>query len=337
MAKIRVAVIGVGNMGKNHVRVYSQISDADLVAISDIDKGSVKSVASSCGAKWYIDYKKMLAKEEIDAVSIVVPTTKHEEVALDAIDYGKHVLLEKPIAGSIKSAEKIVQRADKAGVNLMVGHIERFNPVVARTKQLIDEGKLGQVVSISAKRVGPYANIKNDIGVCLDLAIHDIDVMRFITNDEVSEVYAKIGNNLCLNEDYASILLTLQKGATGLIDTNWLTPTKIRRLDVTGTQGYAALDYISQELNLYGSVLFKDYSEYEELTMAHGQPHMAKIKTDKEEPLKIELKHFIQSILKNKTPLVDGRTGVRNLEVALAAVQSAKKGRAISFAHASEA
>jgi UDP-N-acetylglucosamine 3-dehydrogenase len=336
MARIRVAVIGVGNMGKNHARVYSQIPESELVAISDVSKESVKRVASVCGTKWFLDYKKMFDKEEIDAVSIVVPTMKHEEVALDALDYGKHVLIEKPIAGSIKSAQRIVQRADKAGVNLMVGHIERFNPVVTRIKQLIDEGKLGRIFSISSKRVGPYANIKNDVGVCLDLAIHDIDVMRFITNDEVSEVYAKIGNNLCLKEDYASILLTLQKGTTGLIETNWLTPTKIRRLDVTGTQGYATLDYISQELNLYGKVLSTNYEDYEELTMAYGQPFMAKMKIEKEEPLKIELKHFIQSIVNNNTPLVDGQAGIRNLRAALAAVKSARKGRVIYCAHASE-
>lgn len=332
MAKICVAVIGVGNMGKNHVRVYSQIPDVDLVAVCDIDKNSVKKVAKTYGAKWYLDYKKMLdEEEEIDAVSISVPTTRHEEVALGTIDCGKHVLIEKPIAASIKSAEKMVERADSAGVKLMVGHIERFNPAVVKIKQLIDEGKLGQIVSISSKRVGPYANIKNDVGVCLDLAIHDIDVMRFITNDEISEVYAKIGNNFCLHEDHASIMLTLQKGITGLIEANWLTPTKIRRLDVTGKEGYAALDYISQELHLYGKVLSKNYADYEELTMAYGHPQRAKIKTEKEEPLKLELRHFLQSIVDNSTPLVDGRSGIKNLEAALAAVQSARKGRPVSF------
>lgn len=337
MVKICVAVIGVGNMGKNHVRVYSKIPDADLVAICDINEESVKKVAKAYGAKWYLDYKRMLDKEdEIDAVSIAVPTTMHEEVALGVIDYGKHVLIEKPIAGSIKSAEKMVERAESAGVKLMVGHIERFNPVVAKIKQLIDKGKLGQVVSISSKRVGPYANIKNDVGVCLDLAIHDIDVMRFITNDEISEVYAKIGNNFCSSEDYASILLTLQKGVTGLIEANWLTPTKIRRLDVTGIEGYAALDYISQELHLYGKVLSENYADYEELTMAYGHPQMAKIKTEKEEPLKLELRHFLQSIVSNNTPLVDGRSGIKNLEAALAAVQSARKGRPVACTCAGE-
>jgi UDP-N-acetylglucosamine 3-dehydrogenase len=272
----------------------------------------------------------MLGKEEIDAVSVVVPTSKHEEVALEAIDSGKHVLVEKPLAQSAKCAERIVRRANRAGVNLMVGHIERFNPVVGKIKKLIDEGQLGKIVSISAKRVGPYANVKNDIGVCLDLAIHDIDVMRFLTNDEVSEVYAKIGNSLCLNEDYASILLALRKGTTGLIETNWLTPTKIRRLDVTGTKGYAELDYITQELHLFGSVLSNNYSEYENLTMTRGYPHMAKMKMEKVEPLKLELEHFIQSILSNTKPAVDGRIGIRNLEVALAAVKSARKGCVVS-------
>jgi UDP-N-acetylglucosamine 3-dehydrogenase len=329
MAKLRVAVIGVGNMGKNHARIYSQIPETDLVAISDVNESAAQRVASMYGTKWYLDYKEMLEKEELDAVSIVVPTTKHEEVTLDVINCGKHVLLEKPIAESVESAKRIVERANMRGIKLMIGHIERFNPVVARTKQLIEEGKLGQIVSISSKRVGPYANIKNDVGVCLDLAIHDIDVMRFITNDEVSEVYAKIGNNSCLKEDYASILLTMRGGATGLIETNWLTPTKIRRLDVTGTLGYAALDYIEQDLKLYGKILNENTEDYEELVMAYGQPCVGKIKIDKEEPLKLEIKHFIQSIMDDVTPLVDGQEGLRNLEIASAAVQSAKKGSII--------
>jgi UDP-N-acetylglucosamine 3-dehydrogenase len=330
MGKKRVAVIGVGNMGKNHVRVYSQNPDVDLVAISDIDKNTAQSVGSMFGVKWYLDYNEMLKREEIDAVSIVVPTTKHEKVASDVIGYGKHVLLEKPIAESIKSAKKIIEKANESRIKLMVGHIERFNPAVAKIKQLIEEGKLGKVVSISSKRVGPYANIKNNVGVCLDLAIHDIDVMRFITNDEVSEVYAKIGNNSLSEEDYVSILLTLKKGITGLIEANWLTPTKIRRLDVTGTKGYAALDYIRQDLNLYGKVLSERPADYEELIIAYGQPCMGKIEIKKEEPLKLEVNHFIKSIMDDSTPLADGQSGLRNLEVALTALQSARKGRAIT-------
>lgn len=319
-------------MGKNHARVYSQIPEANLVAVSDVNKEVAKKVAADSGSKWYLDYKEMLAKEDIDAVSVVVPTTKHEEVTLDVIDMGKHVLLEKPIADSIESAKKITEKAEKKGIKLMIGHIERFNPVVSKIKQVIDERKLGsQLVSISSKRVGPYINMKNDVGVCLDLAIHDIDVVRFITYDEVSEVYAKIGNSVCPNEDYVSILLTLKNGTTGLIEANWLTPTKIRRLDVTGTQGYAELDYIKQDLHLYGQVLSKNHEDYEELIMAFGHPYMAKIKVEKEEPLKLELKHFIHSIVHNHPPLVDGYAGLKNLEVALAAVQSAKKGRAISL------
>jgi UDP-N-acetylglucosamine 3-dehydrogenase len=239
-------------------------------------------------------------------------------------------LIEKPISGDVESAERIEKRARKAGVHLMVGHIERFNPAVSKIKQLIDEGALGRIVSISSKRVGPYVNVQSYVGVCLDLAIHDIDVMRFITEDEVCEVYAKAGKSLSPNEDSASILLTMLKGATGLIETNWLTPTKIRRLDVTGIQGFAAVDYITQDLFLYGKMLSRDLADYEELKIMNGQPYLAKMKIVKEEPLKLELTHFINCVLANQVPIVSGRVGIRNLEIVLAAIRSAKEGQPVS-------
>jgi UDP-N-acetylglucosamine 3-dehydrogenase len=333
MAKIGVAVIGVGNMGKNHARVYSRMHDAELVAVCDINMESAKKVAKAYDAKWYSDYRIMLDKEEeIDAVSIAVPTTKHEEVALGSIDYGKHVLIEKPIAESIEIAQRIVEKAKSAGVKLMVGHIERFNPAVTKVEQFIHEDRLGQIVSISSKRVGPYANIMFDVGVILDLAIHDIDVMRFITKNEVCEVYAKIGSGMCSHEDYASILLTLHNGVAGLIETNWLTPTKIRRLDVTGMNGYVTLDYIKQEIDLYGKALSKNLADYEELVMTYGTPQIARIRAEKEEPLKLELEHFLQSIVNDSIPRADGQSGIENLKVALAALQSAQKRRPIIIA-----
>ena len=332
MTKINVAVIGTGNMGKNHVRVYSKISSAVLLSVCDLNGSAAKEVAKSCGAKWYSDYKEMFENErEIDAVSIVVPTAQHEKIALDAIDYGKHIFVEKPIATSLESATRIVKKAEKAGVKLMVGHIERFNPAVLRIKELIDANELGQLVSISAKRVGPFANTITDVGVCLDLAIHDIDVIRYITNDEISEVYAKTGCGIHPHEDYASILLTLKNGATGIIETNWLTPTKIRRLDITGRDGFAALDYISQEICLYGKAASNHLSDCVQLSMAHGMPQMARIKPETKEPLQLELSSFLQSIISNTLTLVDGWSGIENLKVALAAVQSVKEQRPIKF------
>jgi UDP-N-acetylglucosamine 3-dehydrogenase len=327
MLKTKVAVIGVGNMGKNHARVYSKLHDVELVAVCDKNKESAKTIAEAYQTDFYSSCKEMFEREkEIDAVSIAVPTMSHQEVALCAIEYGKHILLEKPIAASLDAARKIVESAENAEVKLMVGHVERFNPAVVKAKQLINDGKLGQIVSVSSKRVGPYAPRLSDIGVCLDLAIHDIDVMRFITNQEVCEVYARIGPNRCEQEDNASILLTLENGITGLIDTNWLTPTKIRRLDITAMEGYATLDYISQEIFLYGEVLSKNPADYEELVFAYGRPKMAKIRVEKEEPLKLELEHFIQAITDNKVPETDGESAIKSLTVALAALKSARQG-----------
>ncbi|MBW2993530.1 Gfo/Idh/MocA family oxidoreductase, partial [Candidatus Woesearchaeota archaeon] len=153
---LNVAIIGVGNMGKHHARTYSKIEKVRLVAVSDIDEIKGRSIAERYGCKFYKSYNEMLEKENIHLVSVVIPTKFHEKVALDVIEKGTNLIIEKPISDTIMGAERIIRKARENNVKLAIGHIERFNPAVQRLKEIINEGRLGEITSIIARRVGLF-------------------------------------------------------------------------------------------------------------------------------------------------------------------------------------
>ena len=306
--RLRVGVIGVGAMGKNHARLYSELPNVELIGVSDVSKTLVASIARSYSCKPYANYQDLLA-ENLDAVSIVVPTTLHKQVALDAIKKGINVLVEKPIADTVENADGIIKAARENGVKLMVGHVERFNPAIIKLKELIDTGLLGKVVSLSAKRVGPYNPRIRDVGIVLDLGTHDIDVMSYLYGEKIRQVYASAGTVVHSHEDHAIITLNFDSGSSGVIDTNWLTPHKVRNLTVIGSQGIAEVDCIEQTLRIFDQEWVRD------------------AKIEKGEPLKLELMHFIDCVQRDKKPLVSGEEGKHALEVALAAVESAGAGK----------
>ena len=214
------------------------------------------------------------------------------------IERGVHCLVEKPIASSLEDAKEMVEAAERYRVKLMVGHIERFNPAVRKLKEIVDSGKLGKLLLLSARRVGPLAPRVIDVGVIVDLATHDIDVVRYLTGKEPIKVYSKYGSIKHPKEDHAILLLDLGDVAAS-IEVNWFTPHKVRTLVATGTEAIAYLNYIEQELEVYNA-------EWRMIP-----------KIEKCEPLEIELRHFIECVEKDLRPLVDGYEGLKTLEVAL--------------------
>ncbi|CAB50074.1 UDP-N-acetylglucosamine 3-dehydrogenase [Pyrococcus abyssi] len=308
---MRVGVVGVGKMGYHHARIYSELAKegkVELIGVADINFERAKEVAETFKTRAFKDYRELI-KEGVDAVSIAVPTSLHREVTMDFIENEVSVLVEKPIAESIESAQEIIKAAKKMNVVLMVGHVERFNPAVLKLKETIERGMLGEIVTMTAKRVGPMVTRISDVGVIIDLAVHDIDVMSFLTTSRVIEVYAKARNvkHPAKVEDYALILLSFENGANGIIETNRLTPHKTRTLNVVGTEGIAYLDYINQELTLY------------------NEEWIYKAKINKEEPLKLEIEHFLECVKEGKKPLVGGEEGLHALKVAVKALESSKK------------
>jgi len=312
MSKLRVAVVGVGFWGKNHARVFSELPDTELTAICDLDLARAKIIAEKYGAQAFKDTRKMLKITNIDAVSICTWTTTHAVEALRVLKAGKHTLVEKPLASTIREAKRIVAIAKQNKTHLMVGFIERFNPGIQRAKLMMKEGAIGELVSATARRVSQWPERIGDVGVVKDYAIHEIDIMRKIFEEDPKTVYARVGNLKHKKfEDYAQIMLTFKHGKTAFIEANWLTPYKIRDLTLTGSEAILSLDYIKQEITV----------ETSERTL--------KPRYEWKEPLKLELQHFAKSILADKEPEVTGIDGLKALMIAEAAMKSSELGKSV--------
>ena len=314
MRTVNVGVIGVGAMGENHVRVYHKIEEANLVAVSDVSERALKKIEKKYGAKGYTEYSELLENPEIEVVSVCVPTTFHHNVVMEAIKNGKHVLVEKPIAFTLEEAEEMIAAAKEAGVLLATGHVERFNPAVQKAKELVDDGVIGDIVSAFAKRVGPLPPRIKDVGVAIDLAIHDLDIMNYLFDEEVTQVYGSMNNILgdCEFEDHAEIMVNFDNESTGIIEVNWLTPYKRRELELTGTAGIISVDYMKQSIEVYGKFA-KD------------------IQIKHEEPLKGELISFLNAVVNGTEPEITGEDGLKALKMVIAANRSSKEHKPISF------
>ena len=314
MKKLGTAVVGTGFWGKNHARVYKDLQETDLLAVCDVDAVRAKAVADQFGAKPYTSVRRMLQNEEIKAVSICTWSTSLARVAIEAVKAGKHVLVEKPMAASVKQAERLVDEAKKKRVHLTVGFLMRFIPGLQQMKKAVEEKTIGELVSATAKRVSQWPERIGDVGVVKDTAIHDIDVMLYLFNEDPIAVYAKTGSMRHKKfEDYAQIMLTFEKGKTAFIESNWLTPYKTRILIVTGSEAIMNLDYITQELRI------EDAKE----TVQPRYPTT--------EPLKLELRHFANCVLGKEKPLITGLDGLRALRIAEAALKSSASGRIIKL------
>ena len=301
-------------MGENHVRVYHKMEEANLIAVSDVSERALKRIEKKYGAKGYTEYEDLLKDPEIEVVSVCVPTTFHHDVVMEAIKHGKHVLVEKPIAFTLKEAEEMIDAAKEAGVTLATGHVERFNPAVQKAKELIDDGVIGDIVSAFAKRVGPLPPRIKDVGVAIDLAIHDLDIMNYLLEEEVTQVYGTMDSILddCEFEDHAEIMVSFDNDSTGIIEVNWLTPYKRRELELTGTDGIISVDYIQQSIEVYGKFA-------QDIEIKH------------EEPLKCELKSFLNAVVNGEEPEITGEDGLKALKMVIAANKSSKEHKPISF------
>ena len=310
MKKLGVAVIGTGSWGKNHARVYHELPSTELIAICDVNPERAKTMAKQYGVKAYTSSSRMLQNKEIEAISVCTWSTHLASEALKALRAGKHVLVEKPMATDTKQAQKLCETAQQNGLILTVGFLMRFIPGL----QIIREAVERKRICANAKRVSQWPERIGDVGVVKDTAIHDIDVMRFISSQDPVTVYAKMGSMRNRKfEDYAHIMLTYESGESAFIESNWLTPYKTRTLTVTGSEAIMRLDYITQDL----------WIEQQEETVQPRYPF--------QEPLKCELQHFAECILEKKKPLITGEDGVKALQVAQAAIQSSAKNRAIKI------
>jgi UDP-N-acetylglucosamine 3-dehydrogenase len=325
---IKIGVIGPGSMGRNHVRVCSELEKAQLIGITDLNTTIGKNIANRFQTKYFSTYKDMMG--EVDAVIIATPTNTHYEIAMDFMNQGKHVLVEKPICDDVQQAEELVKKAKKEDLIFVVGHIERYNPVISFIKESLQTKKLGDLISLASKRVSNYPMRVRDVGVIFDFGIHDIDVMRYLVG-EVSSVYARAGNyNKSIDyEDYANIMLNFESGICGIVEVNWLTPMKIRKLLLTCSKYFVEVDYIDQSVTMSSS----SFREIDDVNLFNVpiQYNTNNVSLEKREPLKNEIIDFIEAIEHHTNPLVTGEDGLLALKIAEAATLSYKTGKEVKI------
>jgi UDP-N-acetylglucosamine 3-dehydrogenase len=316
MKKLNVAVIGTGFWGRNHARVYRELPSTELVGICDVNAERAKIVAEQFDAKAYTSSSRMLKNKEIDAVSICTWSTVLAKEAFKALRAGKHVLVEKPMATNTRQAEQLIKTAEENALHLTVGFLMRFIPGLQHIRKAVEKKEIGELVCVTAKRVSQWPERIGDVGVVKDTAIHDIDVMRYISNESPTSVYAKTGNMRHRQfEDYAQLMLTYEDEKSAFIESNWLTPYKTRTLTVTGSDAIMRLDYITQDL----------WIESAKESLQPRYPF--------QEPLKLELQHFAECITEKKKPIITGSDGVEALTIAEAALQSSARNRMIKLRH----
>jgi len=327
---VRAAVVGVGSIGKHHVRVYNQLDTVELVAVADLDESRRATAAHRYKIRSYANYHEMFDREHPEVISIAVPTVHHREVALAAIDRGIHILVEKPLCPTVEDARQVISAAQAAGVLLATGHIERFNGAIAELKPRILQGEIGRLFQLHGRRLSPFPSYIRDVGVVMDLATHELDMMQHLANSPVERVYAEVERNVHdLHEDMLTGILRFRNGVVGVLDINWLTPAKLRELRVTGERGMFLVDYISQDLFFYENRIAP--SQWDAMALFRGveEGNMLKLRVSKVEPLEAELRAFVEAVLRDTPPLVTGLDGLRAVALARLLLLSAQEKRVV--------
>ncbi|CEG11062.1 Oxidoreductase, NAD-binding domain protein [groundwater metagenome] len=310
MNKIKVAVIGAGNMGKNHVRVFSEQNDVELVGVVDLNENIGKDIANKFNTNFYKNYKEII--NGVDAVSIVVPTKFHYEVARNFLNANVDVLIEKPITLNLKEADELIKIAGKNRSILQVGHVERFNPAIIELNRYI---KPDEIISIDASRISFDARI-TDSGVVLDLMIHDIDIILSLINDKIEDISAYGIKLKGEHEDFATALIKFKNGVIANLTASRITQRRERKLKITQKDDYIKVDYMNKIIEVYKQAKSEYITEDKNVRFIYSdiveRPYIPQ-----EEPLKAELKSFINCIKNRKNPVVDGEAGRKALELAL--------------------
>lgn len=323
---LKAAVIGLGSMGRNHARVYNELLDVHLVAVSDMVGSISQETGVVFGVPSYTDYRAMLDDVRPDVVSIAVPTSQHEAVGLAALEAGAHVLIEKPIASTIEEGKNLVQRSQELDRWLMVGHIVRFNPAVQKLKEQLLQGELGRIFQVICRRVGPFPARIRDVGVVIDLATHDLDLIRFLTGLDPIRVYAETEHRISTDfEDLVLGLLRFPGGISAGIEINWLTPMKVREILVLGERGLFKVDDLAQDLFFYERASQTgNYWPALQTLKGGSEGGMTRFALQRYEPLKAEIQAFLHAIQSGQPMPVSGEDGIAALRLALAMVESGR-------------
>ncbi len=326
---LRAAVIGVGSMGQNHARVYREMEHhVSLVGVADQDGAAAARIGNKFSVPYYTDYAQLIEETQPDLVSLAVPTSLHHPVGCDLIRRGVHVLIEKPIASTIQQAEELIALAEEHNVTLAVGHIERFNPAIVALREKLDSGMAGQIFKVQAQRLSPFPARIRDAGVVIDLASHDIDLFRYLIQDEIVRLFGE--TRLAIGHDHEDMfvgVLRFRNGAVGVLDVNWMTPVKVRNLTVTAALGMFQCNLLSQELFFYEN---RDTNgQWDALSILRGvsQGDVIGYHIKRHEPLAAELLDFVTAVEQGTEPKVTGRDALQTLRAAIDFIDSGRNRR----------
>lgn len=300
--KIRVGVVGVGKLGQHHARIYAQMPDVELVGVADINEVQGQKIASKNNTTYYENIDEMIDK--VDAINVATPTVSHHELAKKFLQAGVHCLVEKPITINLEQAEELVHVAREKNVVLQVGHIERFNPAILAAQQYLHHPRF-----IEVNRLGPYDGRVSDVGVVLDLMIHDLDIVLYLTNSNIVSVDAIGSKVFSPFEDIANVRLKFENGCVANISASRISLKTFRKIRVFQEDSYVSLDYKEQRLKIYRKKS-EEISSLKDIQIIRP-------KFKKEEPLLLEISNFIDCVRENKKPVVDGHHGRNALELAL--------------------
>lgn len=293
---MKALVVGTGSMGRHHARVWGEMSGIELVGVADLDADRATAITGRHGGEPFGDHVAALAATAPDLVSVCVPTSAHLAVARDCLGAGAAVLVEKPVTGSIPGALELKTVAERSGGLLACGYVERFNPAVRVAREVIAGGAIGDVTSLLVRRVGLLPSRITDTDVVRDLMVHDIDACRFLLDGAVPHSVSASGGRALLSDriDHAEALLSFP-GVGVMLQTNWITPVKVRGVVITGDRGYAEVDYLQQTVVIYRprsanpDAEFQDFAEF----LAASEGHVAEtIQVPRHEPLVMELQAF---------------------------------------------
>jgi predicted dehydrogenase len=306
MNKLKVGVVGVGHLGSIHAKVYSKLDNVKLVGVCDCNIEKALEVGKKYHAASYADYEDLFDK--VDAVSIAVPTSMHYNVAKDFLSHNIHVLVEKPITKTLSEADELIEIAQAKNLVLQVGHVERFNSAVMAIEPYLQKPKF-----IECQRLGPFHERVKDVGVVLDLMIHDIDIVLGLVKEDAVTIEAVGSSTISDHEDIANVRLTFANGAIADITASRVTKDVVRKIRIFQEDSYISLDYLTQETAIFrksGHKLIKE-----------------KIRVKKKEPLKRELKSFVGCVQNSARPIVSGVEGRRALAVALEIVEKIRSNK----------
>ncbi len=319
MDTLRVGVIGVGVMGERHCRVYSSLRRVRVVGIADLDASRGQTVAAHYDTRHFEDHRQLLDK--VDAVSIVTTTPAHFDLAMEALDHGVHVLVEKPITETLKQGEQLVDEAKRRNLILQVGHIERFNPAFIELKNVTDGMRL---IAINVRRLSPFDLSNTDVDVICDLMIHDLDLVADLVGMQLEGINAW-GRSINTGAiDHAVANLSFRDGPIATLFASRITEQKVRMIEVIAQGAYVEADLLGKSVLVHRRT-FPQYLDNHQATKYRQESVIERIYVPMAEPLMLELRHFVESVVEGKSNIVPGKDGLYALQLAQAVADQASE------------